>query len=563
MKSLTARTILAAVIAVVVAAVPLAVIFSAETGPKTTLERADEQFGKHNYKKALELFEIVLKSDQSLGERPRVEMKVIVCKGKLGDADGAEKLARTLAAKYPGTIWEARGYHFLGNLLRSLPHWGYRLGDVITRGRHVEGAIYVPLYEKDNKEAVEALEKAKALYYALEKDGDLTGKDKESLPGEVIALNFDLAETLAGRGRPHYPRPMLEDTKETDEGEKAKVPPYDKWNAYRTDGDVVDKILFLYGEIPAYDRSDEQHPSALALYRKGMYLVQLNQLTYDRGRQHFEAVQAGTFKYVYEDPKKVFVALIEKYPKDELADEAQYALARVHQHEGDYVAAITQYAALIETFRQSKWIDDCKAAIQEIKWARLTVTPQRQHYPPGKRPVLSISARNAKTIRFTAYRVKLEELILRESVLYARDWNFSRFNQLFSGAFAQEKVAEWTLDTKDDGKHYWYNGTSELPITERGRRVRGQGRRRRRELQCGRDHLGPDAGAEVRPAQDRDLCGRCADGPAGGGRQGGCQRALVGQFETQKRTPAGDDPRGHDQRVRHLRRQVCAHREGR
>jgi len=486
MKSLSAKLVLATAIVAVGVAVPLAVIFSADEGskttegPKTTLERADEEFGKHNYKKALELYEGVLVRMSyvgPLGERPRIELKVIVCKSKLGEADEAEKLARAFAEKYPKTIWEARGTHFLGNLLRMLPHWGYRLGDVIVRGKSVEGGIYVPLHEEDFKEAIESLEKAKAIYYTLEKEGDLTPEDKASLPGEVIALNFDLAEALSGQGRRYYPPQPLRAEGEgaeaegegaEEEGETPEVPTYDKWEAYRTDGDVVDKVLFLYEEISAYDTTENKHPSALALYREGMYLVQVNGLTYERGQRFQEDVAAGTFKYVYKDPKKIFAGLLETYPKDELADEAHYALARTTQNEGDYVGAIEQYRALIKALPKSKWASDSKAAVQDIEWQRLTVTPERQHVPPGKRVTLSVSARNAETVRFTAYRVKLEDVLLRDSVLKAHNTTFNQFQRAFTGNYEREKAAEWELDTKDDGKHYWYNGSTELPVTERG-----------------------------------------------------------------------------------------------
>ena len=470
MKSLVAKVALAVAVVVTVVAVPLAVIFSADDGPKTTLERADEEFGKHNYKKALELYEVVLQSDRPLAARPRVEMKVIVCQHKLNQPDDAEKGARAFVAKYPNTIWEARGCHFLGNLLRALPHWGYRLGEVLTRGRHVEGGIYVPLHEKDNTEAIEFLEKAKALYYTLEKEGDLTPEDRASLPGEVIALNFDLAEALTGRGGRHYRRPLLERAaaEEGAEEKEHEVPTYDKWEQYRADGDAVDKILFLFGEVSTYDTSDDKHPSALALYREGMYLVQLNGLTYERGRRFQEELRAGKFKYVYKDPKKVFAALLQKYPKDELADAAAYSRARTYQNEGDYVTALKEYAAFVETYPKSKWVGDCKAAIQDIQWKRLTVTPQQQHAPPGKRVTLNVSSRNTKTIRFTAHKVKLEEVLLRESVLMSYRTSFSHFDRAFAGVEQREKVAEWELDTKDEGKHYWYNGTTELPLSARG-----------------------------------------------------------------------------------------------
>ncbi|MBN1918787.1 MAG: tetratricopeptide repeat protein [Verrucomicrobia bacterium] len=477
MRSLGAKVVLAAAIAVVVVAVPLTVILSADDAPKTTLERAEEEFGKHNYKRALELYGIVLAGDQPIEHRPRLELKVIICHQKLNEADPAERKARAFVEKYPGTIWEARGCHFLGNLLRVLPHWGYLVDDVVVRGQVVEGAPYVPLHEGDNKEAIELLEKAKALYYEVEAKGDLAAEDKTSLPGEVVGLNFDLADTLAGPGRHYYPviqqrLEVVEEDVGPAEGagsETEKAPTYDTWDTYRADGELVDKILFLYEEIARYDTSEDKHPSALALYREGLFLVQISGLTSERGRPAEQQQQAGgRFQIVHEDAKKVFARLTEKYPKDELADDATYSLATTYQNEGDYVSAVEHYEALVDSYPESKWTDDCRAAVQDIRWERLSANPQQQHVMPGTNVPISVQSRNIKTIKFTAYRVKLEDLLARDIVLRNHDVNFSQFSIAFGGEIEREQVAAWDLDTQDDGKHAWYRTTIDCPVTARG-----------------------------------------------------------------------------------------------
>jgi uncharacterized protein YfaS (alpha-2-macroglobulin family) len=372
------------------------------------LASGDRAWERKSYAVALRAYREALRGGGVPRERrPQIEYRVARCLGATKQWDAALTAAGQVTSRYKGTVWDARSRAWLMQVFLSMPHSGWKVGDRLYRGEEMPKTEAearpepVDLTQEDTRKTVQYGEQAKALYEKLR--GGPTSTIEEA------ALAADLARVVAG----------------------TQVAPWAQALAWKAPADASWKL----DENAPYDPSWAPPKKVLQLYlnaeklgnkeQKG--LARLAQALWLRGYHAYmgstavktdEKGEAQPLPYPYQDRPALPVlrSMIRDYTAHPEADHAWVMLGQWLEQDGKYEAALGVYRSFLKDRPQSKWASDAQAATAEITRLALEIeAPQPQ--PPGKKATLEIQARNVKSLKFTAHRIKLEELVKDARIL--------------------------------------------------------------------------------------------------------------------------------------------------
>ncbi len=417
----------------------IALISFAGEDERTPIEKADALFKDQNYKEALLAYEAILKEDPAGKDAQRIGHQCILCLHRLRNWDEAAARCAAFVKANPGTVWEARGANLLGLIFHFQPHYYYKTNTgEITRGRWIRGASYVNTIGDDFKEALRNLELAKTLYYALE---DRDASAFKEFRAEVVNLNFDLARLLSDTFSNWQWQAFR--------AEETEVKTHYQGGRYSPEWPTRVKILGLYEEAGKYDDTADKAPTALAIYRKAAFFRAF-------GHQREE-----------EEPIAAFRSLISRFPKDELAPEAQFMIARHLDAKKSFVEAKEEYRNLIKNYPASKWVSDSEFYIREMEKPVIALDASGVRLP-GDENRIKMTTRNLGKVEFAAFPVKLDR-IFTDPRNREKSWR-DFFSQFLAMGGAQEhrdiQVAEWSFETGDDGRHQHIQSEVAVPLRE-------------------------------------------------------------------------------------------------
>ena len=145
--------------------------------------------------------------------------------------------------------------------------------------------------------------------------------------------------------------------------------------------------------------------------------------------------------------------VIADYPKSAVADDAQYQMGQyLESNKQDYLAAIEAYDAVTKNYGDSKWVNDSKRRIAEIRKPSLSLATNPT-WMPGERAIFSVNARNVSQVTVALFPVDVVE----------------QFRKLRSPTDVQKltpsgsPVHTWDVDTADKGDHQWHSLKTEAP----------------------------------------------------------------------------------------------------
>jgi uncharacterized protein YfaS (alpha-2-macroglobulin family) len=456
-----------------------------------TRAQADAAYAEQSYARALQMYRQVLAGARN--ETGRLEIEHRIAETLLRTQAWAEAVAQgeKLAAEGSG---RARALYFLGRLHTKLPQPVWKLnGKIIAYG---DGVPEVAGAAKPQQEWVDNTEKSlKYLQDAkiqAQRDRTLRKFDPLALKSDEEAdLNFDLAATLASRGFGELMQTL-------DKRKPGQPADFDEnlTLAQRFDlgWSTPKKILWLYADVRALDRSASKRDSALSLLAEGLFLRPYRgQMESWAERQDDKGKPLPNKPYPFDDreSRDSWRKLATQFPNSDLAPQALLLIAQDFQAEGDLVKARREYEQLAARYPKSKWAQDARANVQEIlkRGVNLDTLGAQQ---PGRAAKLQYYARNVATIDFTAFPIALEKHLLKAENLKDPQVAFTQFTQNF-GTIEQitrqlgAPAARWTVKTPDKADHHPVNASIDTPLSKTGAYVivatpRGQAKLRSARL---------------------------------------------------------------------------------
>lgn len=459
----------------------------AASGPSATqaenLKQAAAAWNEKSYARAIELYRAAQKQGD-LADADEVQYRIAVALGKTEKWDEAIAAGEALAAKSP---WKARVYYWLGQLYHKVPHNGYKVGGKVYRGNDYpksdaeEKPQQVWLQEEDMAKTLDYFERAKVA--APQERNVLQRALTRATPhamslAEEIDLNFDLAAYIGtyevrgyyntGRGFRALVEEAYANKKPLDETIDLTKPYEPKWHAAK-------RILYLYNQIRNLDNSRDRHKTVLSIYSKGYFVAAYRQAMDNWANRWDPELKKNVIRpYPFDhlEPIAIWREIVNDYPRDPLAPQTQILIANSFQGQNDLVKALAEYRKLLDRFGGTKWANDARSAIQDITRRSLGFSTMGQQ-PPGKPIKIALSTRNVKQVDFTAYRVKLEEVLTQPDKLASPSIAFTQFGENFGSIdnarrFFGEQAAAWTVAMKDKGDYQPVNETIDAPLQEIG-----------------------------------------------------------------------------------------------
>jgi uncharacterized protein YfaS (alpha-2-macroglobulin family)/TolA-binding protein len=438
---------------------------------RAVLDAADRSFREKSYAAALRGYRQALASGANLGtRRVEAEYRVAVSLGKSEQWDEALREGEAFAARYPSGIWSARGHYWLGRLYLAVPHAGYRLGERIYRGDDVPRAEAVGaqagaapervwLQEEDRRKAREHLETARIRFQALR------GKEHAAARVEEIDLCFDLARVL-------QTEPLWKKALEWEGlgGVNAPIWRIDPKAMYDPKWPLVKRILTLYAQIDRLADRD-RHKAALAGLARALFLgnyqAQMAQMArrWDAKTRQWVAVP---YPYANLKEEPALRDILARFPRDPIAPQVALRIGALREGTQDFTGALAVYESLLRRWPESKWVSDARARTHGITRRQLSLSGTGPKLP-GKPVHVQLWARNLDEVRFTAYRIRLEELLARRGDSLPPHRSLAGFDMLFDGGRDYgTPVARWQLALPKSRGHQTVSETVETPLKEVG-----------------------------------------------------------------------------------------------
>jgi uncharacterized protein YfaS (alpha-2-macroglobulin family) len=423
------------------------------------LKQADKLYAEQSFSAAYSSYEKALKTGVVPPARvDDVNYRLVASLGKMQKWDAALDSAQAFLKSHQNTVWEPRMLYWLGRFYVGIPHNGWRVAGKLHRGNNVpttsaQAPESVEVSQQDMQNARDALEAARVFFPAYR-------AANKTQPDEV-QLNFDLAHLL--NTDPRYPEWAAK------KGWAAPTAP--EWTIepgmqYDPSWPVPKKQLFLYRQIQ--EIAPGSHSAALAQLDKAAWIGQY-QRTMRNYAIRWENDKPIPIPYPYQDlsPITELRKLIATYPNDPVRDTATLGIASYFQQDNKLAEALRELQAFLVSRPRSPLADNARAAIAQIKGAELSLNGMGAQLP-GRPAPINVSYRNIKSIHFTAYPVRLEDILGKSGVRPAdssSEWlQFTA--ELGSMAKARryygKPVAVWDVKTKDNGT---YHGFAERMIT--------------------------------------------------------------------------------------------------
>jgi hypothetical protein len=452
------------------------------TAAQPSLADADRLYAERSYVKALEGYQRALELGLAGDRGGEIEYRIAVCLGRSDKWDQALEETRAFVKAHPDGLWAARGHYWLGQLLTVVPHQGYRVGERVYRGSDypklagAEKPEPVGLWEEDADGAVASFEQAKATYESLARRAE----------GEEADLNFDLARALEARDLMPMLRALLALEKEKRPGlnlrfraaepkEVEKLRGHD-WTPtpgkrYDSAQPLPQRILGLQQQIEDLDKGRRAPQARLA---RAMYVRQWQQQMRWQMRAYDEKSKEWIelpFPYQKLDPIALVQSIPDEFPKHAIAAQMQFTAGQWLEDKQDFVKALAAYQRVVSGWVDSKWATSARGRIQEIEWPSLLLRSTVAR--PGEKAELDLNGRNVKTVQLTAYRVRLDELLLRPKLLHHPRLGWSSLTDILASGRASwrseaKQAASWSHVTQDTGEHKYLSEKAGAPLTDVG-----------------------------------------------------------------------------------------------
>ena len=479
--SLSARKIVRAAGSLLAAITVIAIALSAlaRQSPQEIRRQADAYFDEKSYKQAAETYTNLLNADPKAADRNEIELRLLVSEIKAEQWNRAIADAESYVKRYPDTRQEARAQVWRGRLYHLAPHYGYVVGKAETRGNDVPksaGGVaprYTDFSAQDEQKTYLSWRRAKELFQRFRREK--RGNDDDL--NEEITLNFDLARLLEPQYTPYGPLHAL----------------YTDWDIdpkadYDPNTPVAKQVMVLYEQIPYLNslRSHtDGHSVVLAALGEAGFILHMRQYGVQpyyngyysgRGRRFNPMQWVIPAPYVARDPIQLLQSVLDKYPNDSEADRVAYTIAYWTELKGDVMEALRLYNVVLAKYPKSRYVSDANAQIQSLTLPSLSLGYTGVNLP-GRRAQFTVSGRNVKQVRFTAYKVALEDVYGKAEY---KDPQFSEparpafsdFGRHFSGSqlesIHRNKFAEWTLQTSDNGRHNPFGDSVTSPLSVAG-----------------------------------------------------------------------------------------------
>jgi len=428
------------------------------------LGEADAAYARKSYAAALKGYRAALKAKQVPENRRRsVELRVAECLGLTEQWDAAAQEAEAYARRYENTLWEARARAWQMELYQKAPGFGWRVGDRVYYGRSTPevksdaSPEQVSLHQENQNGALRAGERAKALYEQR--------RDKLSSTSEEADLSADLASVVANRLVDDWAR-----------AQQWRSPTDALWKldpeaAYSPEWAPPKKVLQLFLQA---ERLGDARQKPLARLAQALWLRGYHTLMASAAVRIAPDGKETRLPYPYQEraAQDLLRSLIQDYPDHPEAEHARLIAAGWLSGDGKFVEALAAYRAFLKERPGSPWAVNAKAAIAELTRLTLEVTPP-QPRAPGKQAVLDVAVRNVPTAKFSAYRIKLEDVVKDPRMLLRPR---EGFEELFARLgrvkgirqFYGEKPVTWetTFYEKDD--YAPHSQKVETPLTRAG-----------------------------------------------------------------------------------------------
>jgi len=420
------------------------------------LKEARRFLEEKSYKKAYDRFAKALDLDRYAGQKDAIRLDMGTCLRGLKKWQEAVGHFESLIHDRAESLTEARARYRLADVYFRKPHHTYRKDGKDLGPTHVPGAQYRNTEEEDLSSARKNLDRARALYgRLLENPGNLKPGEIKGIPHERIDLNYLFAQVLErlqiriggwwwGRDRGEYQKRV------------DRVRP------------LHDKVLKLLEEnYLSSVLSSSPRDAARALYHKAMYLRRYSEKWWARDPETRKPLP------LKETPNALLSRLLKEFPEDGFADDAHYTLGLLASRAKDYPAGIAHFKRLLEKFPRSRWVEDARHKILQIRRPVLELNIGGLRLP-GSSPVIQAVVRNIPELAFTAYRVPLERYLGSaeglKSLQTAGFQNLARTLTEIVGRekFRQNREAGWPVKTPDEGKHLRRSFKVEVPVSGSG-----------------------------------------------------------------------------------------------
>ncbi|MBC7475425.1 MAG: hypothetical protein H7263_14135, partial [Candidatus Sericytochromatia bacterium] len=386
---------------------------------------AENQFRKHNYQEAFDLYKKITKSKVSDDLKKKSGLKVLETLFILKKWDNLISDLDNYIKVNHNNIWQARAYTLSGKIYQSMPSEGYKRNGKIYRDTTIRDGEYISTYDQDRKLALKSFQKSKEIYYLLQKPSQDVNQytPTQEIYQEVIDLNFEFANFLTSKS--YY---YISDYESLSNSTKIKVIS----NQYNPKSDVKVQIIFLYDEIFSLNRiAKNPHNEAMSLFKKASYYMNNNGIGAIYKKINYKTknnLDLTNDLPLSEDPIPLLLKIVTNYSNDELAPESLLGLGNIYSSKQDFIKALNTYESLIKKYPSSIKVSDAKAEMQNIKRTSLSVGSLGVQ-PSDTKPKLSITTKNISNLTVKVYKTDLVKVL--KNKLNDQNTNFNNFNHNF------------------------------------------------------------------------------------------------------------------------------------
>ena len=366
------------------------------------LKIADDEFNKKNYTKAKKNYLEAIEKEKDSSKINEIKYKIGLCICYLKEDEVFLDFINEFRNSNKNNIWEARSYY-------------------------LEGLIQSLRYTYSQSSGAEAFDEARYLLNTYYRNNQL---NKEEII-KLDAILVDKLEPLINRYYSYYDETKDENYENTKLKEKESLDSIG--NEYNKEWETRKKIVFLYKELMSFFSKD----------LKKYYEVVFNYANFLRRNAQTDVYKKEYIKY--------FTEIIDKSKDNDLVSKSIYILGLAYQEEDNYVIALDYYNQLLKNYKNSKWVNDAKANIQEIKKPYLNVKVKTQFYLSDT-VKFKIEAKNVQNIHFKLIEINLYEII--NNYFIENDNGSLSLHYILNNLSTVLKykirdVFEWDYETKD------------------------------------------------------------------------------------------------------------------